>query len=771
MQSASRDDEQRALRKRRRIAGVDADQADPPKIGLALSGGGIRSATFCLGLLRGLAQNGLLTRFDYLSTVSGGGYIGAMFGRLVTSLGIHRAQAELARSDSLHLAWLRRYGRYLAPRGARDYGTAIATYMRAAIAVHVEFAFMALMLAALAVLPHVMQWQWGVFEQSVWQGWRSAWWPLALGFWSLCAPGALGVYWMLRDPPPDDAGRARRLWFRGFDLAVVIAAGIAGIALFATWIESLALPMHMPWWKWAVCLILIGLAGWGVWIQILLFRQRSRPGGVAIAITRNHLTRALRAVNAIAAGMLVLGLLDWTSWKLWAVLQKSQAGLFGGLGLGGALLLLLRNANEPLQKLAMPGDGSRPGMLSWLFDFAGFGLAFALVVLWTTLAQWWVFGEKSIIECILVDKFGWMASVCDTLNTTVAAVGAELRGGEGAATVRGVMFGADKDVLIAPGFAWLCMVAFLLLWFFGTGTNAESVNTSSLHNMYRARLVRAYFGSVNWRRFRGEREGRRGAGDPQDVSNINEVVEGDDVSLRKYRPASRGGPIHLIGVCLNQTRDHRSKLYNADRKGVPLAVSAYGMEIGSGEYPAIHPAHPGTLGRWVAISGAAASPGAGANTTPGWALLLFLAGARLGVWLEHGDTVLRRAVQSVGADASGPMRRFVEALRGHGEKWFAKYMRLHAEARAAYRGPRASSWYLSDGGHFDNTGVHALLRRELDFIVLADCGADPNYHFEDIENLVRKARIDFGADIEFYSREEATRRFRSGREIGFLSQE
>src|SRR5713226_7236077 len=45
-------------------------------LGLAFSGGGIRSATFNLGVLQGLAKLGLLRRFDYLSTVSGGGYLG-----------------------------------------------------------------------------------------------------------------------------------------------------------------------------------------------------------------------------------------------------------------------------------------------------------------------------------------------------------------------------------------------------------------------------------------------------------------------------------------------------------------------------------------------------------------------------------------------------------------------------------------------------------------------------------------------------------------------
>src|SRR5215204_7138244 len=40
---------------------------------LCLSGGGIRSASFAVGVLQGLARLGVLTQFDYLSTVSGGG--------------------------------------------------------------------------------------------------------------------------------------------------------------------------------------------------------------------------------------------------------------------------------------------------------------------------------------------------------------------------------------------------------------------------------------------------------------------------------------------------------------------------------------------------------------------------------------------------------------------------------------------------------------------------------------------------------------------------
>ena len=54
-------------------------------IGLALSGGGIRSATFNLGVLQALEKHGILKQVDYLSTVSGGGYIGSCISSLLNA--------------------------------------------------------------------------------------------------------------------------------------------------------------------------------------------------------------------------------------------------------------------------------------------------------------------------------------------------------------------------------------------------------------------------------------------------------------------------------------------------------------------------------------------------------------------------------------------------------------------------------------------------------------------------------------------------------------
>ncbi|MDE3749574.1 patatin-like phospholipase family protein [Methylobacterium radiotolerans] len=95
----------------------------PPRewaAGIALSGGGIRSATFATGVLAALARRNLLPQFDYLSTVSGGGYAGAFLTQLVSSaaddrIGLGRQQEPFLRSEgeSAILKALRQKARYL----------------------------------------------------------------------------------------------------------------------------------------------------------------------------------------------------------------------------------------------------------------------------------------------------------------------------------------------------------------------------------------------------------------------------------------------------------------------------------------------------------------------------------------------------------------------------------------------------------------------------------------------------------------------------------
>src|ERR1700720_3451361 len=79
---AERDWEERKAKSEQVVADIYAAihiLAESParcRAALCLSGGGIRSATFNLGILQGLARHKLLDRITYLSTVSGGGFIG-----------------------------------------------------------------------------------------------------------------------------------------------------------------------------------------------------------------------------------------------------------------------------------------------------------------------------------------------------------------------------------------------------------------------------------------------------------------------------------------------------------------------------------------------------------------------------------------------------------------------------------------------------------------------------------------------------------------------
>lgn len=106
------------IAKRRALSdSKSSDISDSEYVGLGLSGGGIRSAVFNLGLLQSMERHGLLQQVDYMSTVSGGGYIGSCMTWLKS---IHPELSPFGDSRDKYdgrpgevLSWIRSHGKFL----------------------------------------------------------------------------------------------------------------------------------------------------------------------------------------------------------------------------------------------------------------------------------------------------------------------------------------------------------------------------------------------------------------------------------------------------------------------------------------------------------------------------------------------------------------------------------------------------------------------------------------------------------------------------------
>ncbi|MFN0055327.1 MAG: patatin-like phospholipase family protein [Planctomycetales bacterium] len=108
----------------RRVATGCKAKADEDLVGLAISGGGIRSATLALGVVKGLAENDVLKDVDLVSTVSGGGYLGSFLSSYLndssSEVGPGPDQQPFHRdgaAEAAPLRFLRNNSRYILPSG------------------------------------------------------------------------------------------------------------------------------------------------------------------------------------------------------------------------------------------------------------------------------------------------------------------------------------------------------------------------------------------------------------------------------------------------------------------------------------------------------------------------------------------------------------------------------------------------------------------------------------------------------------------------------
>lgn len=105
-------------------------------IGLALSGGGIRSSAFCLGAMQALNVGGLIEKIDYLSTVSGGGYIGTSMTAAMSTgtAGKFPFASELRKNEAPGVQHIRDHSNYLFPQGLLNIFGNVVVYLRGIVA-------------------------------------------------------------------------------------------------------------------------------------------------------------------------------------------------------------------------------------------------------------------------------------------------------------------------------------------------------------------------------------------------------------------------------------------------------------------------------------------------------------------------------------------------------------------------------------------------------------------------------------------------------------
>jgi hypothetical protein len=122
-------------------------------VGLALSGGGVRSAAFCLGATQALDVAGVFKRIDYLSTVSGGGYIGSTISAGMTlDQGRFPVPSVLRRDEPPVVQHIRDYSNYLIPHGFIDVIRSVSVYLRGLVANVLLILPWLLFLAALTIV-------------------------------------------------------------------------------------------------------------------------------------------------------------------------------------------------------------------------------------------------------------------------------------------------------------------------------------------------------------------------------------------------------------------------------------------------------------------------------------------------------------------------------------------------------------------------------------------------------------------------------------------
>jgi hypothetical protein len=710
---------------------------------LCFSGGGIRSATFGLGVLQGLAHfsrrtDGVLRNLDFISTVSGGGYLGGWLTRWRQESGgmdaviqdLSASPADRLDPEPKPVAHLRSYSNYLDPKlGATsgDTWTLIATVIRNLM---LNWSILLPLLAAALLIPRILLEL--ISLASMHRPYSPSVLYTVLGLAFLFGISAVRFV-TLNLPAFGDRKEDERAYLRKGLLPFVLTA----VCLAAYWylLDDQTYPIQR----------LINFCVFGFLVHAI---------GTAVAFLqvkqdaeKKPVTRALKAIVASGISGMAGGLLAYLVMRSIAKIPNPLVhGTDTFLVLSVPLVLVVFSV-VAIMLVGLTSKYTNDEDREWWARSGAFILL--AVAGWITATGLVLFGARGLsilsvkVQAMVGGAGGFLAFVMSKIGASPkSASGRDNKptpglsmligtpdqwlpvfGLLGLAMVAIVVCSINERLIsnLAPRLGMEQLEAFVIALIIETvfvvvAAGFVNVNKFSLHAMYRNRLVRAYLGASRERTY-----------NPFTGFDRDDNIRMIDINRLADREVER--PLHVINMALNLVEGQN--LAWQERKAASFTATT--LHCGSPRVNYQHTEDYGgdqgiRLGTAIAISGAAASPNMGYHSSPILSAIMTFFNVRLGWWLANPGEKGRKFWRN---------RAPQNAIRPLLDEAFGRTTNLN-------------EWiYLSDGGHFENLGLYEMVLRRCRTIIVIDSGADPDYKFEDLGNAVRKIRIDLGVSITF----------------------
>jgi hypothetical protein len=786
-----------------RKAEIAAGCPEPGKaLGLAFSGGGIRSATFNLGVIQALAEKGLLKRFHYLSTISGGGYIGSWLSLFIKRYGdgdVAKAEGALARRHDKHLEhaairFLRAFSNYLTPRVglSKDTLVAAATYLRNLL---LNLTILIALMAALLVLPRIAA---QVMDFLVnWHGFLVGYHPMMIV--ALILPTiivALGLFYR----PDEDRQKLIRPWFmRSRVLIAMLDVPIVTAGVLATthFIQLAQAGRDTRFWPTIAIYIVLWIAGVAF---ATAYSAEARKSFTRMGITRDKvkwqaafLVFAALAGTAGAAFMVGIGRTIMTlpeAHRFWA------AVVFGPPTMIGAFLLMVTVHVGLMGRKFAEADRELWGVYgARLLALALSWMVFFLIALYATAILKWM--NEWLVA------MGGVAWIASTLFGVLA--GKSERTG-----ARDTKAWINILTRLAPYVFVLGLLLVLswglhkaLIWGHGllqpaqavTATAAETPRAPSPGVYLRAEpgagaavvTVRSVEPPDLWKDFlaaaaKEYEPMKRWFERPCDWALLGIAAAGFALALLiSWRVNINLFSLHhfyrnrLTRCYLGATNHarHPNPLTGFDpdddvplaalAKQKPLHIVGTAINLNRGRQLAWQNRRAASFAFTPHYSG---YEPAARHVSGGFRPTAEYGKDAQGTAIELGAVVAisgAAASPNMGYHTSPAVAFLLTVFNVRLGHWCGDP--AHPTAWK-YRDPLMSLRYwiaeltgsadldypfvsLSDGGHFENLGIYELVRRRCAVIVASDAGADAKYAFDDLAEAMRKCYTDFGVEIEF----------------------